>query len=324
MFLKFWFFAILFLTSILSQAADLIGISARSEIYSIPSLTLSDQQFLLGDKNAKEVNVGGILRFPPTPVSPKIPVIFLIHGSSGMGANIDFWSNHFLEKGYATFSLDAFTGRGLTVVGPNQASLGRLNMILDSYRAIEILAKHPRLDSGKFVMMGFSRGGQATLFASLKRFNDTWNKSGVEFAAHIPFYADCGTSYIDDLKTTGKPIQMHHGKSDDYNPLSSCKPYVSKLKTEKQSVELYEYDFGPHAFDSPLGTTPPSVSKDSQTVRNCRIEERSKGVLVNAETNQEFKYTDSCVQLNPHVGKDEDATQKAAIKIDAFLKEIFK
>lgn len=324
MILKGAIIAILCFYSALTKASDLNGIAVRSEIYSIPSLTLSDKQFLLGDKNAKEVTVGGILRFPPSPVSTKIPVIFLLHGSSGIGPNVDYWSNHFLAKGYATFSLDAFTGRGLTVVGPNQASLGRLNMILDSFRALEILSKHPRLDSGKFVMMGFSRGGQTALFSSLQRFNDTWNKSGVYFAAHIPFYADCGTSYIGDDKTTGQPIQMHHGKADDYNPLLSCNSYVDKLKASGQNVELNVYDFAPHAFDSPLGTIPPSISKDSQTVRNCRIIETTKGVLINADTQVEFKYSDSCVNLNPHVGKDEDATLKAAEKIDIFLAKLFK
>jgi dienelactone hydrolase len=206
-----------------SQASTEIVYPPRSEIYAVPSLTISDKQFLEGDKGGKEVTVGGILRFPQKPVSPKIPVVFLVHGSSGMGPNIDYWSNHFLGQGYATFSVDGFTGRGLTTVGPDQALLGRLNLILDSYRAMEVLAKHPRLDSNKFVMMGFSRGGQATLFASLERFNTMWNKSGTVFAAHIPFYADCVTSYIGDDKTTGKPIQLHHGITDDYNPIAACK-----------------------------------------------------------------------------------------------------
>ena len=324
MLLKHIFTITLTLFSIVTYASDLTGIAARSEIYSIPTLTVTDKQFLLGDKNGKEVLVGGILRFPPKPVSAKIPVIFLVHGSSGIGANVDFWSNHFLSEGYATFSLDGFTGRGLTVVGPNQGLLGRLNLILDSYRAMEILAKHPRLDANKFVMMGFSRGGQATLFASVQRFNDMWNKSGTQFAAHIPFYADCGTSYIGDEKTTGKLIQLHHGKADDYNPLASCKPYVAKLKAANQKVELYEYDFGPHAFDSPLGASPPTVSKGAQTVRDCQIVEKTKGLLVNAETNQEFKYSDACVQVGPHTGIDESATQKAAQQIDATLLQLFK
>jgi len=270
------------------------------------------------------VTVNGILRFPQKPVSQKIPVIFLVHGSSGIGPNVEYWSNHFLAQGYATFSLDGFTGRGLTVVGPNQALLGRLNLILDSYRAMEILAKHPRLDSSKFVMMGFSRGGQASLFASVERFNKQWNKSGTVFAAHIPFYADCVTSYIGDDKTTGKPIQLHHGRADDYNPIGACKSYVNKLKAAKQNVELFEYDFGPHAFDSPLGTVPPVISKNAQTVRACTITEKTEGILINTQTNQEFQYSDACVQLDPHVGRDDDATQKSTREIDAFLVKLFK
>ena len=45
--------------------------------------------------------------------------------------------------------------------------------------------------------MGFSRGGQATLYASLKRFQRMWNKSGVNWS-HIPFYPDCMTTYLVD------------------------------------------------------------------------------------------------------------------------------
>lgn len=322
--MKYLLIATLAALCLSAQAGTEINYPTRAEIYSIPTLTISDKQFLQGDKNGKEATVNGILRFPQKPVSQKIPVIFLVHGSSGIGPNVEYWSNHFLAQGYATFSLDGFTGRGLTVVGPNQALLGRLNLILDSYRAMEILAKHPRLDSSKFVMMGFSRGGQASLFASVERFNKQWNKSGTVFAAHIPFYADCVTSYIGDDKTTGKPIQLHHGRADDYNPIGACKTYVNKLKAAKQNVEIFEYDFGPHAFDSPLGTVPPVISKNAQTVRACTIAEKTEGALINTQTNQEFQYSDTCVQLDPHVGRDDDATQKSTREIDAFLVKLFK
>jgi hypothetical protein len=76
------------------------GVAARSEIYPIPSITISDAQFLQGDSNGKAVQVGGILRYPanPTKLSSKLPVVVLVHGSSGMGANGDYWSNTFLPK----------------------------------------------------------------------------------------------------------------------------------------------------------------------------------------------------------------------------------
>ena len=34
-------------------------VAARTEIYAIPSLTISDQQFLTGDANGKQVTVAG-------------------------------------------------------------------------------------------------------------------------------------------------------------------------------------------------------------------------------------------------------------------------
>jgi hypothetical protein len=37
-------------------------IAARTEIYAIPSLTISDQQFLTGDANGKQVTVAGEFR----------------------------------------------------------------------------------------------------------------------------------------------------------------------------------------------------------------------------------------------------------------------
>ena len=89
---------------------------------------------------------------------------------------------HFNAMGISTFVIDGFSGRGLTAVGPNQALLGRLNFIVDIYRALEILARHPRVDPERIVLMGFSRGGQAALYASLNAFNKLWNKSGAQFA----------------------------------------------------------------------------------------------------------------------------------------------
>src|SRR3954462_15003936 len=97
------------------------------------------------------------------------------------------WARELNGLGISTFTLHGFTGRGLKDVGPDQASLGRLNFILDIYRALDILAHHPRVDTNRIALMGFSRGGQAPLFARPERFHRSGNKSGIEFAAYLPF-----------------------------------------------------------------------------------------------------------------------------------------
>jgi dipeptidyl aminopeptidase/acylaminoacyl peptidase len=143
-------------------------IAARVEIYAVPSLTISDQQYLTGDANGKPVTVGGELRIAQG--VGRLPVVVMMHGSGGVPPTIEAWAHQFNTIGISTFVLDGLTGRGLTNVNTNQALLGRLNFIVDIYRALEILAKHPRVDPDRIVLMGFSRGGQAALYASLDRF----------------------------------------------------------------------------------------------------------------------------------------------------------
>src|SRR5262249_30875362 len=160
-------------------------IAARTELHTIQTLTLSDSQFLKGDTEAPAVAVSGQLRVARG--NGRLPVVVLIHGSGGMGPNIEMWAKEFNAVGISTFAIDGFTGRGLTQTSSNQALLGRLNFILDIYRGLDVMAKHPRVDPQRVVLMGFSRGGQAALYASLKRFHQLWNKSGVDFAAYVPF-----------------------------------------------------------------------------------------------------------------------------------------
>src|ERR1044072_4449495 len=225
-------------------------VAARTEIYAIPSLTISDQQFLTGDANGKQVTVAGEFRIAQG--NGKLPVVVLMHGSRGVGAGMDPWVRHFNAMGISTFVIDGFSGRGLTAVGPNQASLGRLNFIIDIYRALEILAKHPRVDPDRIVLMGFSRGGQAALYASLDRFHKLWNKSGAQFAAYIPFYPDCSTSYATDTETVARPIRIFHGTPDDYNPVASCKTYLARLQEARRDAMLTEYPDSEHGFDAGL------------------------------------------------------------------------
>ena len=298
-------------------------IASRTEIYAIPSLTISDQQFLSGDANGKQVTVAGALRIAQG--SGKLPVVVLMHGSSGVGATTDAWVRHFNAIGISTFVIDGFSGRGLTAVGPNQALLGRLNFIVDIYRSLEILAKHPRVDPDRIVLMGFSRGGQAALYASLTRFQKLWNKSGAQFAAYIPFYPDCSTSYATETDVAAKPIRIFHGTPDDYNPVASCKAFVRRLQEAGHDVVLTEYPDSAHGFDSGLiGLSATNISANAQTVRNCTIKEGEGGVLMNAATHAPFSYKDTCVELNPHVGGNPATAQEARKAVSDFLQALFK
>jgi dienelactone hydrolase len=302
-------------------AAPPNDLAARTELHAIDTLTLSDAQFLSGDANARTTVTTAALRIPRG--DGRLPVIVLQHGSGGMAANIEWWSRELNSLGVSTLALDGFTGRGLTSVNTNQALLGRLNFILDSYRALEVLAKHPRVDPKRIALMGFSRGGQAALYASLKRFHKMWNRSGIEFSAYIPFYPDCATTFVADTEIADRPIRIFGGTQDDYNPIALCKAYVARLKAAGRDVQVTEYPNASHAFDNPLGPVPFGAVAGAQSVRNCSIQEEPTGVLINAATRQPFTYKDACVEIGPHVGYDAAATEAAKASVKEVVNTVF-
>jgi len=285
----------------------------RVEVHPVQSVTMSDQDFLNGRKDAKPVTLAGQLKIPRAG-SELLPAVVLLHGSGGVGGNVVDWENDFNQMGIATFVLDAFTGRGITSTSANQASLGRLAMTYDAYRALEVLEKHPRIDSRRVALIGFSRGGQAALYAASKRFQRMHGPaSGLDFAAYVPFYASCGTQFVDDENMSPKPIRMFHGAADNYVPVAPCREYVKRLKAKGADVALTEYPGAHHAFDSRLLKTP-VVAEKSQSTRSCQLAERQNGVIVNVKTGQAFTYADPCVELGPTVAYDEKghaAAQKA-------------
>jgi dienelactone hydrolase len=308
-----------------SAAADpsLKDLAARTELRPIETLTLTDQQFLTGDKNGKATTIAGELRFPQSASSGRLPAVVLLHGSGGPSGGHELWAKHFNEMGIASFLIDSFSGRGLTGTSANQALLGRFNMILDAYRAGDILAAHPRIDLARIAVIGFSRGGQSALYSSLTRFQAAWAPR-VAFAAHIPLYASCNPTLIGDTEVSAVPIRLFHGAADDYVPVAPCRAYVERLRAAGRDVQLTEFAGAHHSYDNPLGARTPTVAKGSQSVRACKLKEEPRGTIINAATGQPFSYQDPCVETDPHLGYDEPAAQATRLAVKQLLRTTFK
>jgi dienelactone hydrolase len=242
----------------------------------------------------------------------------LLHGSSGIAAYVNDWVPVLNSLGIATFLVDSFAGRGVTSVGNDQAQLGRLVQVLDSYRALELLTKHPRIDASRVAAMGFSRGGQGVLYATMKRFQKMHSTAGAAFAASIPFYPECDTAFVDDENVDDIPIRIFHGIADDYVSLPRCRSYVERLRRGGKDVILTEYAGAQHVFDGVQFKAPLKLP-DAQTTRNCRLEEVADGIVVNSQTKQRFTYNDPCVERGPTVAYQEEAHKSSIAAVREIL-----
>lgn len=294
----------------------------RVELHTFRSETLTDEQFLLGDKNGRPVTIAGVLRFPRQN-DERYPVIVLVHGSGGVSSHVYDWAREFNAMGVAVFILDSFTGRGLYDVNNDQGRLGRLAMIVDVYHALDLLAQHQNIDPARIAVMGFSRGGQAALYASLKRFQKLHGSvSGHEFAAYLAFYPSCNTRYINDVDIVNKPVRIFHGNADNYNPIAPCRAYVERLGDNGKDVVLHEYDNAQHVFDYRRIARPVALPR-AQSTRACVLEETGNGIIVNAQTGRRFTYYDPCVELGPTVAFNHNAYAGVRQTVRDFVRTLF-
>jgi dienelactone hydrolase len=282
-----------------------VGI-ARMEVLSFQSLTMTDQAFLTGSKQGKPVTIAGELRLP-RPGTDRLPAIILVHGSGGISGYVTDWEQEFNAMGVATFVIDSWSGRGITSVVFDQSQLGRLTQLFDLYRALEILEKHPRIDPSRIAVMGFSRGGQAALYSSVKRFQRLHGPlSGREFAAYVALYPTC-LLYREDEDISAKPIRIFHGGADDYVPVGWCRAYAQRLKAKGFDIQHTEFPGAYHVFDWQALRNPTRIEK-GQTSRHCELKEGDDGRIMNVKSGQPFTYSDPCVEYGVTTQFDEKAS----------------
>src|SRR5215468_6936256 len=222
---------------------------ARIELQPIQTVTLKTQQILTGDTDGAPATLAGELRIPK-PGSDRLPAVILIHGSGGVGGNVDAWAKDINSLGIAAFILDTFSGRGIVSTVNDQSQLDSLAMTIDAYRALALLARHPRIDPERIAVMGFSKGAVPAVYSSNERFRRLYNPANVEFAAHIGLYTPCNVQYRDDDKVTRAPIRLFHGIADDYVSIVPCRGYVERLKRAGANVVLTEYPDAHHGYDN--------------------------------------------------------------------------
>ena len=247
---------------------------------SIPIITLN--QFLKGETEGENVQISGKLQFPNEKWTGSLPAVVLLHGGGGVGENQEAWARNFRKNGIATFIVDSNSGRGCRKVEKKvkvckNAYLHQgLGHIPDAYRALDLLSTHPRIDPNRIAVMGFSIGGKAALYASLKRFQKMWGTPGLEFAAYVPFYPGCKTAFENDEIISDKPIRIFFGDSDDFVSHILCKEYVNRLRKAGADVTITIYPNATHAFDfkpGPRGEGMKVKFGSGVNYRNCRFAE---------------------------------------------------
>jgi dienelactone hydrolase len=211
-------------------------------------------ELMQGNKGGETVNIVGHLFLPPG--ADKVPAVVLVHGSGGIyNAELDYWPKQFNAAGIAVFTLDMFGPRGVQSTAEDQSQVPFTADVADAFAALRLLATHPRIDRQRIAIMGFSRGGTATLRASVEKIIAAQKlPDGLRYAAAIPTYAGGCAGIFRLVVRPGvfskSPMLFIHGDADDYTPIGPCQDYADKIGKAGTPVEFVVIEGAQHKFDA--------------------------------------------------------------------------
>ena len=198
--------------------------------------------------NQEKQTVFGKLVLPNDSLDPnkKFPLVIGVAGSLGWGEHHYKYLEMYQKMGIATFELNSFKSRGITSTVGTQNQVTISAMIVDAYKALEALSKHPNIDKNKISITGWSLGGGVTLFSAWMPVKNAINKE-LKFASHLAFYPPCFIE-PENIEFSESPIHILIGELDNWTPAKPCSDLVNKLN-KKSNIGLTIYKDSHHSFD---------------------------------------------------------------------------
>jgi dienelactone hydrolase len=188
----------------------------------------------------------------------------------------------------------------------NALRLTGAERIPDAYAALALLARHPRIDSARVYLMGFSHGGIATLGAAT-----TWARrryappEGPAFRAFFPFYPYCNAIVPEMMEGLAGPVRVHIGELDDWTPARSCEELGALARSIGYDMQVTVYPGARHGFDA-VGLPPAIYQRNVDNAATCTPRLASMmGPILNL-----FELM-GCMKKGATVGYHPEATERA-------------
>ena len=184
----------------------------------------------------------------------RAPAVVLLHGAAGNAYERgERYGPALASMGIAVLVVDTYASRpdlGESFIA-RVLNITETMFDADAYAALRYLAARPDIDAHHVVLAGFSYGGMAATYAMYAQVADRSVPPGLRFAGHVAFYAPCIARFRDN-RTTGAPLLMLYGQSDELMRASRCDQIADELRGGGSPVQIIAYAGAVHQWDGPL------------------------------------------------------------------------
>jgi dienelactone hydrolase len=294
------------------------------EILPLQSLTFPGNLFappyLAPGREGTPAAIFGLLRVPAG--VGRVPAVVMTHGCSGLTGAETWWGRHLRQLGIATFIINSFVGRDISRVCSDPHTISMASLLTDVYRAQEMLTDHPRIDSSRIAVLGFSLGGRTALWASHPRLQRRYGSASLPLVAYLAFYpTNCHIKLADEVHNTNQPVRIFHGEDDELVAIERCREYVGRRRSAGQNIDMLEYPAAKHWFDNADLASRQTMS-GALSFSACTFEEQ-EGRIVDAATGDLAGPQSPCVVSGGSFGYNAAAHRQAAADVETFLNAVF-
>jgi dienelactone hydrolase len=298
------------------------------EKIAIPTLTPPTLPAFLR-RESPTATVSGALVLPKG--NGPFPAMVLLHGSGGLqgpsGANIKKWADTLNGWGIATFTVDSFGPRKIGTTVTDQGKLSSYADVADGLAALKVLGADSRIDRNRIGVMGWSRGGGATINTALDTIRKILITDDLKFALHVVFY---GPSELQnrDRATDKSPMLFFHGESDNYTKVGPTREFADWAQSQGNPVTFVAYPNTYHDFDVQGGFS--GFSKETENFIKCdMVVDVSSGKVIrlnhvdnpDASVEKVRAYLASCPAHGANYAFNPTARADAVDKVHEFLKK---
>ena len=215
----------------------------------------SSDPFTPGDVGrAKPRDVTAQFFLPSIAPGEHAPAVVLLHGSAGNAYERgERYGPALASMGIAVLVVDTYASRP----DLGESFIDRVLHITetmfdaDAYAGLRYLALRPDIDAHRVVLTGFSYGGMAATYAMYAQMADRFMPPGLRFAGHVAFYAPCIARFRDS-RTTGAPLLMLYGQSDELMRANRCEQIADDLRGGGSAVQIISYPGAVHQWDGQM------------------------------------------------------------------------
>jgi dienelactone hydrolase len=251
----------------------------------------------------------------------------MLHGSSGVLAARELtYGKQLAAMGIAVLVVDSFGGRrdrGSSYI-ERLLNITETMFVADGYAALGHLATRPEIDSKRVVLVGFSYGAMASMYALMTDVADRMAPPDLRFAGHVSFYGPCLARFA-NRRTTGAPLLMLYGAEDQIIDPARCAAFADDLRVGGSEVDVIAYPGAVHQWDGPFGRRLIArnvVACDFEVWRDGSVHGRNNGFVMSNQVTRELMLS-MCVSEKPYpIGRDDAVRQQSNRDFGRFLARV--